>query len=127
MPTAHPPTTRMSAEMLGEVAVLRAVGEVDMSNSDELRDHGVRLLDGDAIALVLDLSGVTFFASSGIAALAHLHGHNRDNGTRPIHVAVGGNVRRTLELTAMQALLPLHDTAEQAIAAALADAADRAG
>ncbi|CCH32023.1 STAS domain-containing protein [Actinosynnema sp. NPDC047251] len=121
MSSAHTPVARMGTETLGDVVVLRVVGDVDLANSDQLRDLGVSLLDGAAAALVLDLTEVGFFASSGIAALAHLHGHNRGNGRHPIHVAVGEHVRRTLEMTAMHTLLPLHDTAEQALDAARED------
>ncbi|MGM1061703.1 STAS domain-containing protein [Saccharothrix sp. Mg75] len=99
------------------VVVLRLSGEIDMSNSDDLRDRAVEALDGAAAALVLDLSGVTFFASSGLAALAQLRRRGVESGRR-VHVVASRNVRRTLELTAMSTLLPLHDEVEDAVRAA---------
>ncbi|MEV0675193.1 STAS domain-containing protein [Actinosynnema sp. NPDC050436] len=102
-----------------DVALLHVVGEVDMSNSDDLRDRGAELLDGSP-ALVLDLSQVTFFASSGIAALAHLRSLGGDPGPQRVHVVASDAVRRSLEVTAMTTLLPLHPSVDDAVQAARA-------
>ncbi|CAL9466460.1 hypothetical protein SUDANB95_02729 [Actinosynnema sp. ALI-1.44] len=105
-------------DAVDEVVVLQVSGDVDLRTSDALRDHGIRLLDGEAGALVLDLSDVPFFASSGIAALAHFHQHNASGRRIPIHLVANRHVRRTLQRTAMDTLVPLHDTRTQAVDAA---------
>ncbi|MEU4804276.1 STAS domain-containing protein [Actinosynnema sp. NPDC023587] len=123
MPTMSRPDSSSSgitAGVHGDVALLRVVGEVDMANSDGLRDRGASLLDGAASALVLDLSEVTFFASSGIAALAHLRTCGRGTGSPKVHVVASQAVRRSLEVTAMTTLLPLHDSVDEAVGAARA-------
>jgi anti-sigma B factor antagonist len=98
-------------------AVLRVEGEIDMSNSESLREQIVGALDNGTRALVLDLSGVTFFASSGIAALAHAREYAKRSGSLPVHVVASRSVRRSLEATAMDRLLPLHETVDEALAA----------
>ncbi len=98
-------------------AVLRTTGEIDMSNSETVREQIVEALDNGARALVLDLSEVTFFASSGIAALAHAREYAKESGNRLIHVVASRSVRRSLEATAMDRLLPLHETVDEALAA----------
>lgn len=98
--------------------VLRIEGEIDMSNSDELRRRFVEAVDGGARTVVLDLSEVTFFASSGIAALAHAREYGKQSGDRPVHVVASRSVRRSLEATAMDRILPLHATLDEALAAA---------
>lgn len=105
-------------DAVDEIVVLQVSGDVDLRTSDALRDHGIRLLDGDASALVLDFSDVPFFASSGIAALAHFHHHNGAGRRIPIHLVANRHVRRTLQRTAMDTLVPLHETRTQAVAAA---------
>jgi len=75
--------------------VLRVEGEIDMSNSEELRRQFVEALDGGARTVVLDLSEVTFFASSGIAALAHAREYGKLSGDRPVHVVASRSVRRS--------------------------------
>ena len=54
------------------------------------------------------------------AALGHVRTHNADLGGRPVHVVASRQVRRSLELVAMDKLLPLHDTLEDALATAAA-------
>ncbi|MFE9751674.1 STAS domain-containing protein [Saccharothrix saharensis] len=122
MTEAHPPTPRPSTVTDGDVAIVRIGGEVDMSNSDDLRGSCVDALDGGAGVLVVDLSEVTFFASSGIAALSHLREHNSSHRRRPVHVVASRSVRRSLEATAMDKLLPLHETVEEALTAAKSEA-----
>jgi anti-sigma B factor antagonist len=98
--------------------ILRVAGEIDMSNSDKLRKQFMEALDTGTKSLVLDLSEVTFFASSGIAALAHAREYGKQSGDRPVHVVASRSVRRSLEATAMDRLLPLHATLDEALAAA---------
>ncbi|WP_367131843.1 STAS domain-containing protein [Saccharothrix sp. HUAS TT1] len=119
MNAADLPTPELTTETRGDVTIVRATGDIDMSNSDELRDACADLLDAEVAVLVIDLSQVTFFASSGIAALGHIRTHNASR--RPVHVVAGRSVRRSLEVTAMDKLLPLHDTVDEALAAAQAD------
>lgn len=115
---SNPSPSTISTDVRGAVTVLRQVGEIDLANSDTLRVRCVELLDSGVDALVLDFSDVTFFASSGIAALAHVREYSTERGGLPVHVVAGRSVRRSLELTAMDRLLPMHDTVEEAVAAA---------
>ncbi|WP_447002299.1 STAS domain-containing protein [Saccharothrix isguenensis] len=122
MNAADSPTPELTTDLHGDAVIVRVVGDIDMVNSDELRERCVDLLDSGVEALVIDLSGVTFFASSGIAALGHIRVHNASLQRRPVHVVASRAVRRSLTVTAMDKLLPLHDTVEHALAAAQADA-----
>lgn len=53
------------------VMVAAIVGEIDLSNSAQL-EHGVLAGVGSAVAVVLDLTGVTFVDSAGVRLLDHL-------------------------------------------------------
>jgi anti-sigma B factor antagonist len=119
---ADSPTPALTTDLHGTAVIVRVVGDIDMANSDELCERCVDLLDSEVDALVIDLSEVTFFASSGISALGHVRMHNASLGRRPVHIVASRAVRRSLTVTAMDKLLPLHDTLEHALAAAQADA-----
>ncbi|MBM7815098.1 STAS domain-containing protein [Saccharothrix algeriensis] len=122
MNAAESPQPELTSDTHGDTTVVRVVGEIDMSNSDELRERCADLLDSGVAALVLDLSEVTFFASSGIAALGHVRVHNASLGRRPVHVVASRSVRRSLEVTAMDGLLPLHESLDEALRAVRAGA-----
>ncbi|MGM1058326.1 STAS domain-containing protein [Saccharothrix sp. Mg75] len=116
MTSSQLPSTATTSTTPGDAAVVRVTGEIDMFTSDDLFHRCASALDGGAAGLVVDLSEVTFFASSGIAALGRVREHNAAP-RRPVHVVASRAVRRSLELTAMDRLLPLHDTADEALAA----------
>lgn len=119
---ADSPAPELTVDSHGDAMVVRVVGDIDMANSDDLRDRCLELLDSGVEALVVDLAGVTFFASSGIAALGHIRAHNASLQHRQVHVVASRAVRRSLTATAMDKLLPLHETLEQALSAARTDA-----
>ncbi|GAB2974996.1 STAS domain-containing protein [Saccharothrix stipae] len=121
MTEAETPTPRPTTAVDGGAVIVSIIGDIDMSNSDALRERCVEVLDAGAEALVVDLSGVTFFASSGIAALSHIRVHNVSHEQRPVHVVAGRSVRHSLEVTAMDKLLPLHETLAEALVAARAE------
>ncbi|MCE6998337.1 STAS domain-containing protein [Saccharothrix sp. S26] len=112
------PTFGLTSNSYGDATVVSVTGDIDMSNSDALSERCLELIDAGVGALVLDLSGVTFFASSGIAALGRIRVHNAANRGRPVHVVASRSVRRSLEVTAMDRLLPLHQTLDDALKAA---------
>jgi anti-anti-sigma factor len=53
----------------GGVAVVRLTGEIDISNADQLGDALEAIVGPDARRLVVDLDGLEFMDSAGIAML----------------------------------------------------------
>jgi anti-anti-sigma factor len=80
-----------------EAPCLMAKGEIDMHVEYEFRDALADVvLDAERPA-VIDLTGVTFFSSSGIAALIDSKVLAEDRGVR-LTVEPSGVVRRLLEV-----------------------------
>jgi anti-sigma B factor antagonist len=103
---------RRSADA-GEFAVVRAQGEVDLGNADELA--GVLLSDAceDSDGVVLDLLGVPFMDSSGLrAALVAADGMKPDLA---VVLSPGSPVLRLFELAEVTDRLPVHATEDEAI------------
>ncbi|GGU15945.1 hypothetical protein GCM10010178_04460 [Lentzea flava] len=88
------------------VVEVRMGAEVDLSNCDEFERRCTEALDGGAEELVLDLSEVVFFGSSGITALDRIRALGLERGV-PISVVASATVARVLHSTAMDNLLPL--------------------
>ena len=108
--------------LLGGVRVLRADGELDVRTADELLPAVPTLVDG-ARAVVLDLTAVTFFDSSGCRLVDRLGRETSRRGAGFRVVAPpGGPSRRVLELVGMAEAL-----ADDSLDAALAVLADPAG
>jgi anti-sigma B factor antagonist len=102
------------------VRVVEINGELDIATSPRVRELlSAAASDGDR-PIVLDLTGCTFIDSTGLATL--LHGTKpAQNGESNVAIAsLGGEVRKLLELTAIDRTIPVFDAVDQAVAAVLA-------
>lgn len=93
--------------------VLTVTGEVDLVTAPGL-EAAIAEHVAAAPCLVLDLSGVTFFGSLGLAAIMRAMTMAEERGTRLLLVA-GPRVRRTMALTRTEELFTVHDSVEDAL------------
>lgn len=99
------------------VELIGVSGELDISNSAELRRRVEQALEGPRNCVVLDLHRLTYMDSSGLAALIYAHQLTAEGGGS-LAVAVGSeSVRRTLEVRGLDGLLTIATTRDEAIAA----------
>jgi D-inositol-3-phosphate glycosyltransferase len=107
------------------IPVVAVTGEVDMSTAPALTAELIAQVEQRPAALVVHLGQVSFFGSSGVAAL--LDTHDRAKSRRvPLHLVVPGpNVVKTLQLTGLADLLPRHETLAAAIDAVTRAARER--
>jgi anti-sigma B factor antagonist len=112
-PDASPPR---SARALGievvqprpDAAVLVVSGELDTLTAPELDAALRELVAGPQPLLVVDLSGVTFLASSGLAVLIQA-AHRAEDRDRDLHLVVTSRaVLRPIEITGSDQLFTLH-------------------
>lgn len=108
-----------------ESGLLRAclAGEVDMSNAAQLRAQLDRLA---APQLVLDLSGLVFFDSSGIRMVLELWRRRAAAGQfLRLVVAPDSPVRRVLTVAEVDRIVPVHPSWGEAVAQAGGSSAAR--
>lgn len=103
----------VAVHSLGGVSVAALRGELDLDTSDRLEDQLQPIRQGSGPA-VIDLRGVRFMDSSGLHVIVTLWRALREDG-RSLAVCCGaGGVRKLLELTALDELLPIHEDAAAA-------------
>lgn len=98
------------------VAVVAVSGEVDLANSERLRDCCRSAIEAGGPRLVVDVSGVTFMDSSALGALVRVSKRVRaDDGW--LRVVVGDNtlVRKLLAITGLTSHLGAHPTVADAL------------
>ena len=113
----------------GRTVVVRPVGEIDMLSETELLQGLSNALEWEhATGIIVDLSGVTFFSSSGIGALASAHASARERGMslRAV-VPVGSSTLRALTLTGVTDVITTPSSLAEAVAAASSQLAHGAG
>ena len=84
-----------------DVCVLSVEGELDLAVVSEFRERALACLEG-AQALELDLHGVSFIDSSGLAVLVRLRKEAALSGKSLALVDVSRATRRLLEITGLQ-------------------------
>jgi anti-sigma B factor antagonist len=95
--------------------VLSVLGEIDLVTVPGL-EAAIAEHVAAAPCLVLDLSGVSFFGSLGVAALMRATTLAEERGTRLL-VVVADRVRRTMEVTRTDDLFTVYGSVEEALQA----------
>jgi anti-sigma B factor antagonist len=108
---------QVTARTLRGVRVVGVVGELDIATSPDLRDLLAKARDDADLPLVIDLTGCAFIDSTGLAALLHGAGRERAAEGKVALVSSPGEVRKLLELTAIDRTLPVFETLDEAIEA----------
>jgi anti-sigma B factor antagonist len=102
--------------------VLVVEGEIDMASSSRLIAPLNEAVMEAVHSLVIDLSGVNFMDSTGLALLLGAYRRLRRRGVGFALVCPGGPVRRVFEVTDMVETLRVNPTRELALRAAAASA-----
>lgn len=114
-------TFEVEQAAVGRAAVIKVVGEVDLSVEVELRVVAEGLVADGEGPVVMDYTGVDFIDSTGMASLMKLHRRLGEQG-RALAIATGtSQVKRMFELTALSQSLPAAPSVDEALA--LVDAA----
>lgn len=99
-----------------DVAILTVTGQLDFALCLRLGPELDTALQSPARAIVIDLEGVSFVDSSGIALMITASQRLEQSGRGFAIACPKGPQRRAFELTALDRQLPLHDTRQAALA-----------
>lgn len=110
------PGLSVLTEPHGEAVVLNVAGEIDLVTAPQLGESINAAMEQRPETLVVDLSGVDFLASAGMAVLIGCHQQARGNLRFRI-VATGSATFRPMELTGMTEEISIYPTREEALTA----------
>lgn len=107
---------QVTALDIGGATVVTVGGEVDMQTAPVLAEALLDAVDRDTALVVVDLDGVEFLASRGLAVLIEAR-EAAEHAGRALCLAGGGHaVRRPLEATGLDKIFDCFPTAEAALA-----------
>jgi anti-sigma B factor antagonist len=100
----------------GSTAVARVQGEVDLHCSTDLQQDLLDLLDHNPrpTKLVIDLSGVPYMDSSGVASLVKLLSRTQKLGVDMVLAAPAPKVRSIMEITRLDSVFSIVETVQEA-------------
>ncbi|HEX3647101.1 MAG TPA: STAS domain-containing protein [Pseudonocardiaceae bacterium] len=101
----------------GTVAVFHVAGEVDVLTAPRL-DRAMADVYGTRVThVVLDLTEVPFLSSAGLSVLVDHHARGERDGIGLSVVASRRATLRAIQITALDRIIPLYATMDQALAA----------
>jgi anti-sigma B factor antagonist len=105
---------KLEKRAVGAAAILVLSGEVDLRHSPSLRKSLMEVML-EKCPVAVDMSGVEYIDSSGIAGLVEAYQMARKNGTRFVLAAISDPVRRVLQLARLDRVFTIADTVEAAL------------
>lgn len=106
----------VSVHEQGDAVVVEVVGEVDLLTAPRLHGAVMTALASRPRMVVIDLLGVSFLGSSGLAVLVEVHQQATGERTQLRVVAEGPATLRPLQVTALDRQLSLYPSREDALA-----------
>lgn len=111
------PLADVHFEPVGEVIVAHLMGEIDMSNADELGSAITGQVPREARALVLDLREVGYVDSAGIQLIFHMRKRLDDRGKQlRLVVAPGAAIAEALRVAGVPQVIGALESVDAAIA-----------
>lgn len=114
-PDPQPTVLLVDAETHGRAVVLLVTGEIDVMTASQLEESALRALEDTPVVLVVDLSGVTFLASAGLAVLVGIRKAAAHTPTDVRFVAAAPATLRPLQLMGLDQDLALYPTRDEAL------------
>jgi len=107
---------KTSTERKDNAAVIHVSGEVDMSTSPDLRKVLQTEVKAKTARIIVDLDGVSYIDSSGLATLVEcLQGVRKYNGELLL-AGLRKTVKDVFEIARLNEVFELHDDVEAALA-----------
>ncbi|GAA5059341.1 anti-sigma B factor antagonist [Thermocatellispora tengchongensis] len=116
------PIELSSRRLPGGVVVISVAGELDAHTGRHLEAYLGTVRERPDDRLVIDLSEVPFLDSGGLRVLLDAHVRAREHASRVHLAAPRRQAARVLTLTRADRYLRVHETVDEAVSAALADA-----
>lgn len=98
----------------GEAVVVTPVGDVDLTASPTLRAELKKVHEGRPVRVVVDLSGVPYMDSSGVATLVEAMQVARKNRTTLILCGLTDRVRSIFEIAKLEMVFKIVATLDDA-------------
>lgn len=108
---------KISSRRVDQATILDVSGNIDMSNSPEVRKALLQLLREKGVTRVaLNLTGVGYIDSSGVASLVEGLKASRESGSRFVLFGLNDSAREVLKISRLLKLFEVYEDETQAMA-----------
>jgi anti-sigma B factor antagonist len=104
---AKGPTLQINSERLADGVTLAPIGEIDLARSPVMRAQIAEVMKSSPKRLVIDLSGVPYMDSSGVATLVEALQGTRKSGAKLLLCGLTVRVRSILEISRLDTVFTI--------------------
>ncbi|MHC4709616.1 MAG: STAS domain-containing protein [Planctomycetota bacterium] len=105
---------KIQTEDIQDGVIMRPLGEIDLSCAAMLRQQLGQVQDGRPARLVIDLSGVPYMDSSGVATLVEAMQIARRTGSKLVLAALQEKVRSIFEIARLDMVFSIVNSVDDA-------------
>ena len=106
----------VQTETIVDGIVLKPLGEIDLSRAPSLRHHIAQVQSGKPKRLVIDLQGVSYMDSSGVATLVEAMQVARRTGQKLVLCQLQDKVQSIFEIARLDMVFTIVKSREEALA-----------
>jgi len=111
------PPLRVERRRHNEVVIFDLDGNLDSRNTTIIKEQVAAAVDDGNMLILVNLSGVTYVDSAGLASLVGAIKTAREKNARVFLAGMSDSVRSVVEMTRLNRVLSIFDTVESATAA----------
>ena len=100
---------------IDRVVIVDAEGEIDLNSSSAFQDALLKLLDKNPDRIILNLSGVSYMDSSGVASLVKVLSRIRKGSTSLHLVGLCDRVQSVFEITRLDSVFHICSSEQEAM------------
>jgi anti-sigma B factor antagonist len=99
-----------------DVTIYSVDGDIDINSSPEIRKAFEKSIGKKAMNIVVNLNGVSYIDSSGLATLVEMLKKTRGYGGKLKLTNLAAKVKSLFEITKLEKLFAIYDTEDEAVA-----------
>lgn len=106
---------KIDIKAVDPVKIVDVEGEIDLYSSPQLREALQNLTENKTPAIIVELDGVSYMDSSGLATLVEAMQNSADYKGRFMLCALGMEVRSVFELSRLDQVFEIYSTIDEAL------------
>jgi len=106
---------QVTEKQTNDIMLYSVNGDIDINSSPEIRDSFEKTATKKIMKIVINLSGVSYIDSSGLATLVEMLKKTRGYGGKMRLSNLAPKVKSLFEITKLEKLFEIYDSEEEAV------------
>ena len=106
---------QVTEKQSNDILLYSVNGDIDINSSPDIRDSFEKTIAKKAMKIVINLSGVSYIDSSGLATLVEMLKKTRSYGGKLRLSSLAPKVKSLFEITKLEKLFEIYDNEDEAV------------